>query len=81
MANFHFSPLPYSRLTGTERKQDGQTVYTYTVSVSDELPPITLTLTVSAAPSVEAQAHFDHASPQQQREGGTSCLSSIERCH
>lgn len=52
-------PLPYIRLTGTTRLPSGGTTYTYTVSVSDELSTITMTLAISPDGTVASSAHFD----------------------
>ncbi len=63
-------PLPYIRLAGTTRLPSGGTTYTYTVSVSDELPAITMTLAISPDGTIASEAQFDEhdaQSPEKER--------------
>jgi hypothetical protein len=54
-----FQPITCIRQTGTTRGWDGTTTYSYTLTVSRDLAPIVITLTVSPDLIVVAQAHVD----------------------
>ncbi len=66
---FQCYPLPYIRLAGTARLADGGTTYSYTVSVSDELPLITMTLAINPDGTVASDAFFttDETMPADER--------------
>ncbi|HLI07802.1 MAG TPA: hypothetical protein VKV40_14625 [Ktedonobacteraceae bacterium] len=57
-----FATLTDIRQTGIQRLWDGTTIYSFTAQISKSYPPIILTLTVSPALTIQAQAVFDYSS-------------------
>ena len=56
---FTFQPLTCIRQTGIARKWDGTTTYTFLAEVSQDAPPVRLTLTVTTALALSAAATFE----------------------
>jgi hypothetical protein len=54
-----FQPLTLIRQTGTLRAPDGSTTYTFVALVHPDLPPVKLTLLVTARETLRATACFD----------------------
>ena len=67
-----FQPLTLIRQTGTLRALDGSTTYTFVAVVHPNLPPVKLTLTVTAGETLRASACFDATLREAIREEGES---------